>query len=876
MDFNTPAMSPRSDDPSTLVSKIVLTQVVLQALAKDDEPEQHAVLLELLCLVASGPSSGIDLAQLLDYRAVVHALLSSWNTEYADALEWPGQHGSQSALGTAKTSPSSIDRVCDESLQLFRNTECFFDFDLEAALFAREAEKGIIQYPRQVLWQSLPGYTFLTWFRLPTAATINQLLVDVRSHPRGYNLRTQPSLVRLAPGLDIFATLSPDQPFYIKFCLLHILSKDRPAELNRSPGLRISLLRRFNKRSWTVGKATLLLIEADDASLKPQGTIDRRNASGATIRTLQFLYELGTLDDDRWHHLGVSHASPLTQSKVANDASGDVIPPAAQVYVDGSRVVDNQGAYLVSHLKKLTPLFGSQRVQLLRKHQQSMAHFSQVYPTFTNCNLSKCYVGMHFAGQLQFPALMGGVLSHETIFGLFDEGPNSFAYGSGETKFESATAPVLQESANSGMDTDDSAPGLSDPPAATSSLTCRLPRRSHILFPSPSSPEIHITPTPLPTLAQAARDKVGRESLFSRAVASVSNRFMTDSSVTVDEQGEPRYAATFHGGINRPPILFCYDAACTRAAAAGTTTLSEMSTRRRMDDHDRPVRAWTPDVQEYGTRLENGVLAFANMANSHPLTLLLPCVCGAIDIVTPVPPITCEGSQVESTTTVSGPMAILEAGGFAAILPLLWPLGSPIHTADLTGNALRSPVRSLQNFLRLTRLLLQSGMALRNNFSRCGGFELFGWLLRRIPKQIFTKHCLLEIVQLTEWLIQRKKHYCKDVYRHTDAAAAAAAEFSVAASQSSAAEGGGMSAVEDALDRLDPIFEQSRRNQYCELCLCLFHYVLLDFEIWAECLSCGTCAQLSVSLFHSRFHDHGLVRRSTNMALGLRWWCFAC
>ena len=278
-------------------------------------------------------------------------------------------------------------------------------------------------------------------------------------------------------------------------------------------------------------------------------------------------------------------------------------------------------------------------------------------------------------------------------------------------------------------------------------------------------------------------------------------------------------------------------------------------------------QGWTADLQDVGARASGGVLVLTKLPENHSLAPLIPSVCGAVTVVAPPPPVTGAGAGLHTVDcgAVSGPAAILHCGGFAAILPLMWPLGTPCDAvqrdtddgsvgggggggavAATGGDAIGRRQTELRRWLKLVRLLLLSSAALRADFKRCGGFELFGWVLRQIPKAYFNKECLIEVVQMVEWLMQKKKLYCSSVYRHTPSAAAAATAFASAAAQvASATEGtAGAAAAANAMavaaDQLDPIFEQSRLNAYCELCLCMFHYVVLDLEIWAECLPRST------------------------------------
>ena len=172
---------------------------------------------------------------------------------------------------------------------------------------------------------------------------------------------------------------------------------------------------------------------------------------------------------------------------------------------------------------------------------------------FTGYQLSKCYVGMHFAGDLQFPSLAAGVVSHEDVFALSEEGPSCFPYQTGEMGVGAALAPQLQTPSTqaTGEDADDQGSGgVNGRPAAAmhataanSSLRCLLPRRQ-LLFPSPSSPDIRNAPVPLPVLAQTAKQRAGRRGLIqtvSRAVANVGYRLLGDSAASshhadVDDQ----------------------------------------------------------------------------------------------------------------------------------------------------------------------------------------------------------------------------------------------------------------------------------------------------------------------------------------------------
>lgn len=845
------------DTPAYLrLSKLILSQVIFKALAQDQPPDQRPELLELLCHIAATPAVAVNLSDVAEYRGLIRMLLRKWNPAFYRTLVWSsstggrraGNYSDQSESGSDDDDDhdddddeqSSITGSCSgstESSQLmpmptlkpqaslpvvfsphhgFHTTESFYDFDLDAALFADEEKKGIIQYTRGVAWSALPGFTFMTWLRLPTATEINTLLGEVRVRPAGRNLATRPRLIELPQGLDTLAPATPYPVKYVKFCLLHLLSKSRPANFDRSPGLRVSLLRRFDLRTWTIGASCLLLVEADDSSLTAGEAMDRRHSQGGgSVRTLLSLYELGPLNDKRWHHFCLSHANPLAAGGVSS-TRGEPVPPAMQVYLDGARLVDNRGSYLVTHLQRLITSLGTERVQRLQQRQQRFARQSEVYPMFTGCQLSKCYVGMHFAGQLQFPSLAAGVVSHHDVFALAEEGPSTFLYESKQLAWSSALAPQLELPAQGSFEGDarskeqgggssssSSSSSLLASVAVSSSLRSQLPQRN-LIYPSPSSPEIHNVPVQIPSLAQTAQQRAGKRGLIqsmSRAVASVGHRLLGDSgsvnpSVVDDggSSGADPHSSDFGTGVNRATLIFCFDAARTRRAAAGTTTFAEASRHSgRMDDHDRCVQGWTADLQDTGALLSGNVMALTELPTSYSLAPALnPSICGATRIHQPSGVSTGAGSAagVVSCGAVSGPQAILQCGGFAALLPLMWPVGdqskvvqeqppdsgataenrdSQAHRGRVgTGSsyteedaeASRDPLERrrayLRRFLKLTRLLLQSGAMMRADFLRCGGFEVNFELAQRNKKTNNAKNACAVI-------ISNRRRLCENV-----------------------------------------------------------------------------------------------------------------
>ena len=360
------AVPPRS----VRLSKFVLANAVIKSLVQGHQ-RRRPDLVELLCYVAASPEVAVNLDDLADYHTLIRSVLWRWNQQLCQSLPWAvasssakasnpsAQNGTSSGgdenggvagtgtrvggVGSPSGSPSMTSetppRLMPQSSlpstfsaqATFRTTDTFYHFDLDAALFADESEKGIIQYTRGVAWSSMPGFSFLTWMRVPSAVQINELLSRVRSNPGGRNLATRPRLVELPTGLDPLSSASlttqgggmmrspPSDrggeygypAKYVKFCLLHLLSKSRPPGFDRSPGLRVSLLRRFDVRTWRVGDACLLLVEADDSSLTAQDALDRRQSGGGSVRTLLSLYELGALNDGKWHHFGLSHANPM-------------------------------------------------------------------------------------------------------------------------------------------------------------------------------------------------------------------------------------------------------------------------------------------------------------------------------------------------------------------------------------------------------------------------------------------------------------------------------------------------------------------------------------------------------------------------------------